>query len=549
MHLRPDFWRLSLFAALGFCPNACGGATDQDTSTSTSDTLIDKQQPTGASACGQSTQYPQGQTPADLAVCENELVHRPSRDVQCSSVLPRPNSALPPELTAVDGSTCASDNDCTEHPHGFCAAWGSPGGPPVPASCRYGCVTDTDCSDGTICICSQPVGQCIKASCHEDADCGDGMLCARWDASHNSSCGSDFSYECQKPDDECAVGADCPQGDFGASCITEAGAHVCHSSDGVVCGRPFLVDGTARLAALTNQPFSAPPRLECSLGGCSPAAGNATDLERCQVPPELRALVGQHWALIGLMEHASIAAFARFTLQLMHVGAPLVFLAASQRAMLDETEHAKTCFAIASHVQGRSVGPGKLPLADALGETELVDILRLTIREGCVGETLAAMEASEAAALAEQPFIASALRGIQSDELRHAELAWRFVQWALSQDDGPRLRSGARPLRDVVAEEFARALSDANDSACSTDTLSPTDRACARYGMLPGASRRAVRRAALRDVVAPCAAELLRRANALSPSCGAANQRTGAGTYDAGARHDFAHQANAQRAT
>lgn len=40
------------------------------------------------------------------------------------------------------------------------------------------------------------------------------------------------------------------------------------------------------------------------------------------------------------IETGSIAAFARFTLQLLHLGAPCELIEASQRAMLDETRHA-----------------------------------------------------------------------------------------------------------------------------------------------------------------------------------------------------------------
>jgi hypothetical protein len=225
-----------------------------------------------------------------------------------------------------------------------------------------------------------------------------------------------------------------------------------------------------------------------------------------------RETLGQYWAQIGLMEHASIASFARFALQLMHVGAPLALLEAAQQAMFDETEHAKACFGIASQLLGRSVGAGKLPLDNALTETSLEDIVRLTVREGCIGETVAAIEAAEARATTQDPHIHAVLTKIQQDELKHAELAWRFVQWALVHDAAvSSARSNptaTRSLREVVREEVAAAMAQLEPT--SEVVSSETDRVNAAYGVLSAASRAAVRRSALEGVVAPCAAELLR---------------------------------------
>src|SRR5690606_24538698 len=141
--------------------------------------------------------------------------------------------------------------------------------------------------------------------------------------------------------------------------------------------------------------------------------------------------------------------FARFTLQLMQLEAPIELLEASQRAMLDETEHAKACFGIASALLGRSVGAGKIPMDNALMETSLEDVVRLTVREGCIGETIAAIDAAEAAATTQEPHIRSVLERVRADEFRHAELAWRFLQWALSVDASRPIVATRRLLRDV----------------------------------------------------------------------------------------------------
>ena len=65
--------------------------------------------------------------------------------------------------------------------------------------------------------------------------------------------------------------------------------------------------------------------------------------------------------------------------------------------------------------------------------TTLRDVVRLTLREGCLGETLAALEARHALAHCTEPRVSAVLELIAKDERRHAELAWRFVRWALER--------------------------------------------------------------------------------------------------------------------
>ena len=147
-----------------------------------------------------------------------------------------------------------------------------------------------------------------------------------------------------------------------------------------------------------------------------------------------RLTLAQHWTKMGQMEHASIAAFARFSLQLLSLGAPPELVEACTRALADETAHTKLCFGIASAYAGRAIGPGPLDIAGSLAVTSLADIVDLVIAEGCFGETSAALEALEAADTAADPVISAAYSQIGADEQRHAELAFRFVRWALERE-------------------------------------------------------------------------------------------------------------------
>jgi hypothetical protein len=149
--------------------------------------------------------------------------------------------------------------------------------------------------------------------------------------------------------------------------------------------------------------------------------------------PTRRAELAAHWARLGQLEHASIAAFARFNLQLLSLAAPAELVEASNRALVDETRHAKQCFALASHYAGASVGPDRLDLRHCFEDLDLQAIMKLVLDEGCIGETVAAFEALEEAATATDPVVRGVLQGIARDEQAHAELAFKFMRWAFAE--------------------------------------------------------------------------------------------------------------------
>jgi hypothetical protein len=159
-----------------------------------------------------------------------------------------------------------------------------------------------------------------------------------------------------------------------------------------------------------------------------------------------RAALAEHWTRMGQMEHASIAAFARFSMQLLALGAPSALVEACTQALADETTHTKLCFRLASAYAGRALGPGPLNVDHSLEASSLGEIVELVIAEGCFGETSAALEALEAAESATDPVVVAAYAQIARDEQRHAELAFRFVRWALEQE------------QDVVRGRIAIAL-------------------------------------------------------------------------------------------
>ena len=214
-------------------------------------------------------------------------------------------------------------------------------------------------------------------------------------------------------------------------------------------------------------------------------------------------LLAASWLKDALEEHASIAAFARFTLLLLSVGAPPELVIASQRASLDEVRHARECFALAQRYGSRHVGPAELRVADSVSVVTLAELAALTVAEGCVGETLGALLAAEQLTLASDPEVQRVLARVVKDEERHAELAWRFLAWAL--------RQGGPPVAEAAQRAFAAATEEL-DRMPTVDYGVDVD-VWHAHGRVTCAEARALSRAGIREVIAPCLRALLEQSS------------------------------------
>ena len=206
------------------------------------------------------------------------------------------------------------------------------------------------------------------------------------------------------------------------------------------------------------------------------------------------------WLADALEEHASIAAFARFTMLMLSVGAPPELVVASQRASLDEVNHARDCFALARRYGETATGPGALDVHDSMGAMSLADLAALTAEEGCVGETLGAALAAEQLALAPDPAARRVLARIVKDEARHAELAWRFVAWAVAEE-----RAGSLGAAGVLAavtsavNHAVRATRAMHVRPCIAELA-----AWHAHGRVTCAEARAASERAIVEIVLPC---------------------------------------------
>jgi len=256
--------------------------------------------------------------------------------------------------------------------------------------------------------------------------------------------------------------------------------------DHISVRRPFLVGSSLRVAAAVE-------RDDWEL---------AADIEPADLDAVTARALAAAWRQDGCEEHASIAAFARFTMHLLALGAPPDMVMESQRASLDEVAHARACFLLARRYGGRAVGPGELSLDGVGAPMTLVEMAALTAEEGCVGETLGVLLAREQLARTRDPVVRRLLLGanVLADEERHAELAWRFVSWAIARGGQPVARAVDQAIRRAIAVTLAKPPR----SYAGVDVA-----AWQAHGRLTCTDAREIARRGVRDVVRPCADAML----------------------------------------
>jgi hypothetical protein len=251
-------------------------------------------------------------------------------------------------------------------------------------------------------------------------------------------------------------------------------------------GRPFVVTG-ASITARVDGPAS--DWLDESI------APDVSGLDAA-----VRAALADRWAEDAALEHASIASFARFAMDLLAMGAPAALVEAAHRAALDEVRHARISFALASAYRGAPVAPSVFPFGGKVTlAPDLAALAAATAIEGCVGETLSAIIASEQLAAATDPAVRRALAAIAEDEARHAELAWRTVAWAVE--------TGGDEVRAAVEAAFEAATARLpSPPRCDPSLPAAALRA---HGRIDGDAIRLACARAWDEVVLPCARALL----------------------------------------
>ena len=258
-------------------------------------------------------------------------------------------------------------------------------------------------------------------------------------------------------------------------------------------GRPFLVKGKFRTSL--SEPWSTNVDLDTMSWKMSQVPLSLTNTSFSQE-------IGYHWLEQAEGEHASVASFSRHTLQLMSIGAPSKLLFASQNSALDEIRHAKICYGIVGALLGSDYGPGPLDVEEGVEKTSLKSIVHSTIEEGCIEETISAVEAHVGAYRSQDLVVKESLSEIATDETKHAQFAWNTIQWIV----------GKFPeIRDFVEETFnveleSRLFEVENNSlgkkptACVNSNVTDGLR---RYGRVVDADKNKIRQTAIQHIIKP----------------------------------------------
>jgi hypothetical protein len=228
-------------------------------------------------------------------------------------------------------------------------------------------------------------------------------------------------------------------------------------------GRPFVVDGRSQTASLRGAPSSA---------------------------------LAHAWASDGLDEHASVASFARFALELLALGAPPRLLREVQAAIADELRHAELCFELAHRDGGAAVGPGPLRVgAHTLARVgDPVATALALFEEGCLNESVAACEAADAAGACQDPAARHVLEILAADERRHATIAWGALRW-LIDSYGERVSEPLRARLGRLNRERPGAARDQHE----------LDSRLAAHGRTSRVRQAEVRRRVIDELVGPLA--------------------------------------------
>jgi hypothetical protein len=171
------------------------------------------------------------------------------------------------------------------------------------------------------------------------------------------------------------------------------------------------------------------------------------------LPAEVRSAVAAAWRENGRTEHASVAAFARLSLELVAVGAPPELLIDAAHDAVDEIHHTEATFGLARAIDGQALSPAPFPEATTAGalqgtrEQRLAQLAATSLVDGVLHEGVSARVIAALAQRCELPTVTRVLHVLADDEARHAVHAWDVVVFCL--------REGGEPVRQALVAAAA----------------------------------------------------------------------------------------------
>ena len=177
-----------------------------------------------------------------------------------------------------------------------------------------------------------------------------------------------------------------------------------------------------------------------------------------------RSALGEHFAQMAHLEHASIAAFEMLAAELRQHGAPLELIEAAHSAAADEVRHT----AITSELARAFGGTARASEVARHPVRSLEAIAIENAVEGCVRECFGAALGCYQAQSALDPTVAAAMSEIAEDETRHAALAFAVDAWLWQ-----RLDVSSRARVTAARAQAVRDLRDELSCDCDPTTRPP----------------------------------------------------------------------------
>jgi hypothetical protein len=217
-------------------------------------------------------------------------------------------------------------------------------------------------------------------------------------------------------------------------------------------------------------------------------------------PESLAGTLARCWLDAGVAAHAARAAQAEFAARLLRLEAPPPLRHGAARALLDEAAISAACLDLARRYGAAEVALAPIPKRELPADGGRNELVLGTLRRGCIAATVESCCAREALEHCQEAAAREVLLQLEHGRARSAQLAWRFLSWAL--------RGTSAELADQVRVAVLTALG----TQSTPPRLSPSERQLSRHGILGGAQRFIIEQRVLREVVLPCMENALARA-------------------------------------
>lgn len=217
-------------------------------------------------------------------------------------------------------------------------------------------------------------------------------------------------------------------------------------------------------------------------------------------PDSLTGTLARWWQDSGVAAHVARAAQAEFATRLLRLEAPAPLLHGAARALLDEAAISAACLDLARRYGAAELVLTLIPKRALPADGDRSELVLSTLRRGCINATVESSCAREALEHCQHAAPREVLLQIEHGRARSAQLAWRFLSWAL--------RGTGSELTDQVRVAVLTALNTQRTPA----QLSPSERQLLRHGLLGADQRSSIEQRVLREVVLPCMENALARA-------------------------------------